>query len=132
MKAKEGSEQAYVSWDGFGVFASSACAVHCVICSLIPGALAAVGLGALIGHKAEWVLTLVAVAFAGIAAYLGWKKHASHVVVVTLSLGVFGLLLARGAEMSGQHGAGPVVGVAAGAVLVAGHVANLRASRVEG
>ena len=48
--------------DRFGAVASSLCAVHCAVCALLPAAFSALGLGFLIGHEAEWVLTLLAVA----------------------------------------------------------------------
>ena len=48
--------------DRFGAFASVACAIHCAVCAFIPSAFAALGIGFLAGHMAEWLLTLIAVA----------------------------------------------------------------------
>ena len=69
--------------DKFGAFASTLCAIHCAFCAILPALLASGALGAgflverkkwvdvLVGHEAEWVFTLVAVAFAGIALIFG-------------------------------------------------------------
>lgn len=114
--------------DRLGTLASSACAVHCVLSSLLPEALAAAGLGALLGHESEWGFTLAALAFAAAALSLGWRKHRSRPVVALLAGGSVALLLARSLE-----GAGEMVCISlsifGGALLVAGHLANIRASR---
>ncbi|MCH9681013.1 MAG: MerC domain-containing protein [Deltaproteobacteria bacterium] len=115
--------------DRAGAVASCACAVHCLLCALLPGVLGAVGLGAVLGHEAEWGLTLVAVVFASTALWLGWRRHRSWSVVVALSVGVAGLLLSRLLEEAGGPMVGTALGILAGAVLVVGHVWNLRASR---
>lgn len=132
MTVGANSENKQAGWDGFGAFASGTCAIHCVICALIPGALAAVGLGALLGHRAEWGLAIIAIIFAGVAAYLGWKNHASYPVVVALLGGAAGLLLARVLEMVGLLAVAPVIGIASSVLLVGGHIANLRESKARG
>lgn len=115
--------------DRVGALASGACVVHCALCALIPGTLGALGLGALLGHEAEWGLTLAAIVFASTALLLGWRRHRSRGVVLCLGLGVAGLLASRLLEEGGGHALGTAVGVAAGVVLVVGHIANLRAAR---
>ena len=89
--------------DRFGAVASSLCAVHCALCALLPAAFAALGLGFLLSHEAEWLLTLVAVLFGGVALNLAWRTHRSSRVLGLLFLGVLGLLASRGIEMGSAH-----------------------------
>ena len=141
--------------DRIGVFASSLCAAHCAMSALMPAAFGALGLGALLGHEAEWGFTVVAILFAAAAAAVGWSRHRSKLVIGLLALGVAGLLASRGLEMSSEHHGhedeahetsthgsghepeaghdahlmGTGVGVTAGLFLMFGHVLNIRASR---
>ena len=126
-----GTEQTTgAGWDRLGALASGACAVHCAISALLPSAFAAIGLGALLGHEAEWVFTVIAIALAAAAFFYGWRKHKSAKVGVAFMLGISGLLLARLLEENGAwQGAGPGIGASAGAVLILGHMWNLRESR---
>jgi hypothetical protein len=114
--------------DGLGTLASGACAVHCVLSAILPEALAAVGLGALLGQELEWGFTFAALAFAAAALSVGWRKHRSRPVVALLGGGIVALLLARLLE-----GAGEMIcislSVLGGALLVIGHLSNMRASR---
>jgi hypothetical protein len=96
--------------DKLGIVASTACAVHCGVSAFVPALLGALGVGALLGHEAEWVFTLVAVAFASIALWLGFRRHRSRRVASILLTGIFGLLAARVIEVgaadhhdSGDH-----------------------------
>lgn len=120
-----------VGVDRVGTLASAACALHCAMCALLPGVFATLGLGALLGHEAEWGFTLVAVVFAAAALFLGWRRHRSFIVVLALGAGIAGLLLARVLEESGVHGMGTILGVGAGVALVVGHLSNLKFSRLE-
>lgn len=115
--------------DRFGTLASSACAVHCVLSASLPEALGAFGLGALLGHGAEWGFTLVAIVFAAAALLLGWRRHRSLRVVSILGAGITALLLARLLEEVGGRAGGTALGVLAGLTLVVGHLSNIRASR---
>ena len=91
--------------DRFGAVASSLCAMHCAVCAFLPAALGALGLGFLIGHEAEWILSLIAISFAAIAALVGYRQHRSKATVSLLALGILGLLVSRGIEaQSGHHG----------------------------
>ena len=90
--------------DRFGAFASVACAIHCAVCAFIPSAFAALGIGFLAGHMAEWLLTLIAVASGVAALVLGWLHHRKFRVLVTLSIGIVGLLLARLGESHDHEG----------------------------
>jgi hypothetical protein len=89
--------------DRFGAAASSVCAVHCAMCAFLPAAFGALGLGALMGHEAEWAFTLVAVAFGSATLVFGWRRHRSKYVAGLLALGLTGLLAARGVEAQFGH-----------------------------
>jgi hypothetical protein len=103
--------------------------VHCVVSAALPQALAAVGLGVLLGHEAEWGFTLVAFVFAATALYLGFTKHRSSRVALTLGLGIVALVLARLLEESVAEPVGMALSLLAGATLIFGHFANIRAAR---
>lgn len=89
--------------DRVGAVASSLCAVHCAVCALLPAAFGALGMGALLGHEAEWVFMLIAVAFAAGALISGWRRHRSVWVAGLLALGIAGLLASRGLETGAAH-----------------------------
>ncbi len=88
--------------DRIGALASTLCAAHCVLCALLPAAFSAMGLGVLLGHQAEWLFTLVAVAFAIGALAFSWRRHRSVRVAALLSLGILGMFTSRFLEMSGE------------------------------
>ena len=88
--------------DRFGAVASTACAIHCAVCALAPATFAALGVGFLVGHEVEWLLTLVAVGFGLVALFYVWKSHRDGLVVALLALGIVGLLAVRGLE-GGHH-----------------------------
>jgi len=143
--------------DRVGAVASSLCAAHCAICALLPAAFGALGMGALLGHEAEWVFTLIAIGFAAGALLMGWRRHRSMGVATLLVIGMLGLLASRGIEAGHEHGdhhhtqavahnheasradhhepesvrgaVGTATGVLAGLALLTGHLLNLRASR---
>lgn len=142
--------------DRLGALASTLCAVHCAACALLPAAFGALGLGFLLGHEIEWAFTLIAVALATGALVFGWRRHRSRPVVLLLALGIVGLLVSRGIEMGSEHHehathepvshsstpkthheadegdahlTGTIVGVAAGLLLLSGHLLNIRATR---
>jgi len=115
--------------DRVGAFASAACAVHCVLGAALPGALAAMGLGALLGHEIEWALSGAAALFALVALAVGWRRHRSWWIAAAFGLGVVCLGLARALEALHAHELGIALGVVAGAVLVASHATSHRACR---
>lgn len=90
--------------DRFGAVASSACAVHCAIAAFLPALFGALGLGFLIGHRAEWGLTLLAIALAAGALIRGWRRHRALGAAALLALGIVGLLASRAVEGSTGHG----------------------------
>ena len=89
--------------DRLGAVASSLCALHCVLCSVLPVTLGALGLGFLLSHRVEWLLVLCAIGFASVALRLGWQKHRSLVVAGLFGIGIFGLMTSRGVEMNSDH-----------------------------
>ncbi|HBU47790.1 MAG TPA: hypothetical protein DEB46_05715 [Myxococcales bacterium] len=101
--------------DRFGVFASSACALHCAVCALVPAAFAVFGLDFLLGEKVEWTFTLVAVGFGCLAFYLGWQRHRQPLVFSLLGVGIIGLLAVRVMAGHGDHHAHGAHHTAAGA-----------------
>ncbi|CAM2066667.1 MerC domain-containing protein [Sulfidibacter corallicola] len=115
--------------DQFGVVASTACALHCMILGLAPVALATSGLGALFGHEAEWAFSLSAGLLALLAAAFGFRAHGSVRVVAILLGGTTALIVSRFLEEWGVHGFGTVIGIFGGLGLVSGHFLNLKARR---
>lgn len=115
--------------DRAGMVASSACAAHCAVVALLPGALSAAGLTMLLSHDAEWALTIAAVAFAAVALVIGFRRHRSAAVATALGAGIVGLVAARLVEEAGVHGLGLALALVGGATLVVGHIGNIRAAR---
>ena len=89
--------------DQLGTVGSFLCAVHCAIVAFLPGLLLALGLGALLQEKYEWYFTLFAIAMAGVALWMGFRKHQSKKVAAFFLLGMLGLLGSRALEMSSHH-----------------------------
>ena len=90
--------------DRFGAVASSLCALHCAICAILPALFAALGVGFLLTHEAEWLLNLVAIFFGIFALNLARQSHRSPRVMLFLVVGILGLLVGRGLEMAADHG----------------------------
>ena len=70
--------------DRVGSLASSICAIHCAICGLLPVAFTTLGLGFLLGHEAEWILSITAIVLGLGALGLGWRQHRSRWVAALL------------------------------------------------
>ena len=124
----DGAPTSHQPFDRLGTLASGACAVHCVLSASVPEAIAALGLGALLGHELEWGFTFAALALAAAALILGWRKHRSRPVVALLGGGILALVLARLVEGAGEM-ACISLSILGGTLLVAGHLSNIRASR---
>ena len=90
--------------DRFGAVASSLCALHCAVCALLPTIFAALGVGFLLTHEAEWFLNIIAILFGAFALRLAGRTHRSRQVMVFLGVGIVGLLIGRGLEMAADHG----------------------------
>lgn len=128
IETAPGSAAAHTA-DRLGIAASATCAVHCAATALTPGLLGVLGLGALLGHEAEWTFTLIAAVLAAAALVQGWRVHRSVVITSAFVAGIAGLLLSRLVEESGAHGVGTGVGVFAAGALVVAHVLNIRSGR---
>ena len=141
--------------DRAGAVAGTVCAAHCAVSAFLPAAFGMLGLGFLLGHEAEWVLSMVAIVFASVALVLAWRRRKDRRVAALLALGIVGLLASRlveessghedahheeghghghadeaeEAEEDASHLIGTAIGVFAGLTLVAGHLLNLRAHR---
>lgn len=89
--------------DKCGAVASSLCAIHCLLCALFPAVFSLLGLGVLLGQKAEWIFTLIAIGFALVALVFSWRRYRSVAVATLLVLGIAGLLTSRVLEMGGDH-----------------------------
>ena len=104
MEAQANDRAPSNEWaDRMGSFASSICALHCAICGLLPMAFTALGLGFLLGHEAEWILSITAIVLGLGALGLGWRQHRSRWVAGMLMVGIVGLLVSRGLEMGIGH-----------------------------
>jgi hypothetical protein len=124
----DGAQPSHQPIDRLGALASGACAVHCMLSGILPEALAAVGLGALLGHEFEWGFTLAALVLAAGAMNLGWRKHRSRPVVALLGGGIVALVFARLLEDAGEMVC-ISLSIVGGTLLVTGHFSNIRASR---
>ena len=117
--------------DHAGIVASTVCAIHCVLVAALPSLLSGLGLGALIGHEAEWAFTSIAIGIAAFMLVITWRRNGPRSVKVLLAAGIVGLLGARFAEeLEAVHELGMAIGIAAGALLVAGHIISIRANRL--
>ena len=99
--SKSQSESTEGRIDRLGAVASTACALHCAACAFVPAMFAMLGLDILLGHEAEWALTIFAVSIGFAALAMGWKRHKKTAVLVVISIGIIGLLAAR--MMEGDH-----------------------------
>ena len=89
--------------DKFGIVASTICAIHCLVCALLPFAFVGLGLGFLMSHEVEWALTMGAIAFGTVALFQGWRVHRSLLPAGFLIAGIIGLLTSRVIEMNSGH-----------------------------
>jgi len=111
-------------FDRMGSLASTACAAHCLVCSFLPTAIAASGLGFLLHPSVEWGLVLVAATLALIAARMGYRQHRSGRIAAALLGGATLLVAARFLESWGIESLH--IAVAGGLGLAAAHITNLR------
>jgi hypothetical protein len=119
----------WVGLDRLGTVASSVCALHCALCAIAPSLLTVLGLGALVSHSAEWGFTIIASALAVAAAIKGGCACGSWKAPTLLFAGVIILVMSRFMEEAGLESSGVFVSLLGGSILVAGHLANLRACR---
>lgn len=108
--------------DRLGVVASMVCAIHCFL-----GVIVATSAGAwrLFGdERLELPLVIVALLFAGTSIGFGFRRHRRRTPPALLALGVALILLARTIDVGET-----LLSITGAFVLIAAHVANLRASR---
>ena len=123
-----------VNWDRWGAFASSVCAVHCLLTGVAFGLLSVVGLEFLGSEMAEWAFVLVTVGLGTTALIHGRRKHHSLLPAAIFALGMVFLLISKLA-FSHSHAGGPIhaedflhtgINVSAGICLVTFHIINQR------
>jgi len=125
--------------DKAGAWASALCAAHCAIVAVAPGLLMAVGLGGLMSHEFEWIITTVAVLIGLLAGVQGYRKHGSGGLLAGFVVMAGALVAARflekwiasGGEISGmQLPYLPVIfAVLAGVGMAWMHILNLQRNR---
>jgi len=77
--------------------ASTLCAIHCALCAFVPLLFGALGVGFLLGHRAEWGFTILAILFASVALWRAFGFGHKGVALL-LAVGVLGLLSSRAIE----------------------------------
>ncbi len=109
--------------DGVGATCSAACTLHCALASLVPGAFAFLGLGALVGPHLETGFVAAALLFACLAFGFGYRQHRILGIAALFLLGITGLAGGRLLEKSGSE-VGSSVTTVAGLLLVAAHAGS--------
>ena len=74
--------------DRVGAAASSLCATHCALSSLLPAAFGMLGLGFLLSEEVEWGLTAVALTLGSWALVSSWRKTRSLRIAALLAMGI--------------------------------------------
>ena len=110
--------------DRMGSIASAACALHCLVLTVAPAAVAVLGLELLREEAFEWGFFIAAAAFALLAAGLGFRQHRDARVLGAFGGGLALLTAARLGEALGLFGGTVVLAVLGGATLVASHWMN--------
>lgn len=120
-----------VRLDAVGAVMSASCAVHCGLSALVPAVLGAMGLGALVGHEVEWLLTGCAATVAFVAAFYGYRRHRNLWLTVQLTVLAIALVTALMLEETVLGEAAGPLAIVAGLLLVVSHWMNLRARPAE-
>lgn len=111
-----------VMLDRLGVVASSLCAVHCILGLVLA---TSAGVWGVIGDEAvELKLVGAALLLAALSIAFGYRRHRRPLPLVLIAIGGAMILLSRRVDVGET-----ALSVAGSLVLVAAHVANLRASR---
>jgi len=116
--------------DRFGSVASAVCAIHCLLLSLAPWLISALGLGVLANESFEWAFFVFAVGFALAAAWWGYRLHRTWWVLTGFSGGLLLLIAGRMGEALSLYEGGGIVSVLGGGVLVISHILSMRQARV--
>lgn len=111
--------------DRLGVFASTACAVHCSVGAVLAGA---AGVGHFFDEPTELVFVAIACIIAVFALAHGWSLHRSLRPILAGATGFAIFFAVRVLELE-HHDAELIGSIVGSAMLVLGHVLNLGALR---
>ena len=112
--------------DRFGSAASTACALHCFTMSFAPALLGVLGISFLANEVFEWAFFSAAIAFALLAAALGYRVHRAKGVLIGFAVGVGLLVMGRMAEAFELFEGGGKLAILGGLALAGSHLASLR------
>ena len=115
--------------DRLGAISSTLCALHCALCAFAPALLTIVGLGMLVSHMVEWTFALITVTLAITAAIRGYCPCGTWTAPLMLLTGAVVLLAGRFTEQLELAVPESLITLAAGCILVGGHLSNLRTYR---
>jgi uncharacterized membrane protein YoaK (UPF0700 family) len=83
-----------INWDGLGITASVACAIHCAVLPLVYTSLPLLGIDIIHNKGFEYIMILLALVIGIYALYHGYKKHHhSGLPVLLLCSGFIFLIL---------------------------------------
>lgn len=115
--------------DRWGVWAGTACAIHCVIVGLLLGLLPVLGLSFLANPITEFLFFAIALIVGPLAMIKGYRHHHSAWPSVSFAVG-FGLILGAhlvfGHDHQAQFSVANLISAVGGVILVTGHVINAR------
>ena len=112
--------------DRLGGVASTACALHCLTMSFAPALLGFFGINFLANEAFEWAFFSAAIAFALLAATLGYRIHRAKRVLAWFAVGAGVLVIGRMAEAFELFEGGGKLAILGGLTLASGHIASLR------
>ena len=122
---------ARVNLDKVGAFASTACAIHCLLTGVALGLLSVLGLGFIGSKTTDIVFLTVTLSIASIAIFTGIRKHRSLVPAAFFIAGVISIVLSHfvldhDSKDLPTRIATTTFAVLGGVFLVTFHVINLR------
>lgn len=91
------------NWDRIGVYASSACAVHCVLTGLAIGVLSSLGPSFFASEAMEYTFIGLAILAGSLAAWTGYRVHRKRYPVFILVIG-FAMIIGKHFVFSAAHG----------------------------
>jgi hypothetical protein len=110
--------------DGFAIFASTACMIHCLALPLLLAALPAIASRLNVGESFHAIVLLLAVPTSAWALIGGWRRHHARLPLLT---GLAGLILMAGGIFFASREAVETGLTVAGSLCLAGaHIANWR------
>jgi hypothetical protein len=124
-----------MNWDRVGAYASTICAVHCLITGVALGLLSFAGLGFLGSTTTDIAFLSVAVGIASIAIVHGMRKHHSYRPALIFVAGLVSVVLGHfvlkhehkaGGELHLEDILSTVFSVTGGLCFVLFHIVNLR------